>query len=176
MTPRVERIPLFARWRTRLPASPEGIRFLIVGALAYLVSQLCLLLLYDLLPLLPAKGSPITLPFLTHPDGRLLVASIAAVEAAVIFKFWAHERWTFRDRRVEGRIAYRFLAFNASCLVSSVISIATVNVVTLAFAVSPYVSNTLGALGSVLVNWALSAYVIWRHAPAGGAPGEHRSA
>jgi len=176
MTPRVDRIPLFARWRTRLPAFPEGFRFLIVGALAYLVSQLCLLLLYDLLPLLPDKGRPISLPFLTHPDGRLLVASIAAVEAAIVFKFWAHELWTFRGRRVEGRIAYRFLAFNASCFVSAVITVATVNVVTLAFAVSPYVSNTLGALGGVLVNWAFSAYLIWRHAPAGGALGERRSA
>lgn len=175
MTSRVDRIPLFARWRMRVPAPREGFRFLIVGGLAYFVSQFCLFVLYDLVPFLPDKGRAVNLLFFTHPDGRLLIASVAAVEAAVVFKFWAHERWTFRDRRVRGGVVLRFLAFNVSCLVSSVITVATVNVVTLAFAISPYVSNTLGALGGVAVNWAFSAYLVWRHAPADRAVGNRRS-
>lgn len=164
-----------SRHRARLGASPVPFRFIVVGALAYVVSQLSLLLLYDLLPLLPEKGSLIGFWFFTHPDTRLLIASIGAVEAAVLFKFWAHESWTFRERRVDGWVVQRLLSFNASCLVSSLFTVATVNVVTLAFDVSPYISNTLGALGGAAVNWAFSAYLIWPHTPATATAKERRS-
>jgi putative flippase GtrA len=147
----------------RLPLPPEFVRFLVVGGVAFVINQIALLLLYDVLPVLPDKNTSTDFGLFTHPDVRLLLASALAVETAIVFKFYALERWTFRDRPRRGWGPYRFLQFNASCVLSPLIVVATVNVMTPVFGISPYISTTVGTLASFMVNWVLSAYVIWPH-------------
>lgn len=155
----------------RLPVSTALVRFLIVGTLAYVVTQVALLLFYDVLPLIPGKHDDIDFGLFTHPDARLLIASILAVECAIAFKFWAHENWTFRDRPVVGTLAYRFIRFEVSCLASTVVIVAVINVLTPTFDLSPYVSSTIAAVAGVIANWVFSHYLIWPHkTPAAEAP------
>ncbi len=150
-----------------LPVSPAFAKFVAVGTVAYFINQAALLLLYDVLPLLPDKDTSVDLLLFTHPDVRLLIASIIAVEFAIVFKFYAHEHWTFPDRRKPGWRLGRFIQFNATHVLSPVITVTTVNVLTPVFSLSPYVSNTIGAFLGLLVNWGFSAYIIWpiRHHP-----------
>ncbi|MEX0683950.1 MAG: GtrA family protein [Dehalococcoidia bacterium] len=160
--------PVIDRFAARLHLSPAFIKFLMVGAIAYFINQIALLLLYDVLPVLPAKDQALDFGLFTHPDIRLLLASVIAVETAIVFKFYALENWTFRDRPRRGWGPVRFLQFNASCALGPVITVTTVNILTPVFGISPYISNTAGTLVGVVVNWAFSAYLIWPHAKAQG--------
>jgi putative flippase GtrA len=145
----------------RLPVSMAFLKFVFVGAIAFLINQAFLFLFYDVLPALPAKDTELDLLFVTHPDVRLLVASVVSVELAIIFKFFAHEHWTFPDRRPAGWAPVRLLNFNLSCILATVITIATVNVLTPVFGISPYITNTVGVLTGFMANWVTSAYLIW---------------
>ena len=149
------------RLAARLHVSPEFLKFLFVGGVAFLIAQAALLLLYDVLPILPAHDRDFDFGFFTHPDIRLLLASALAVQVAIVFKFYALENWTFRDRPRRGWGLARFLQFNATCIVSPIIVVATINVLTPVFGISPYISNTAGTLFGFLANWAFSAYLIW---------------
>ncbi len=149
---------------SRLPVSQALARFLVVGVFAYVVNQAVLFLLYDVLPVIPGKHSDVDFGLVTHPDARLLIASIIAVEAAIMFKFWAHEGWTFRHRPQAGSVPSRFVGFNASCLMGAIAIVLVVNIVTPVLDLSPYISNSIGAVAGVVANWVFSAYLIWPHA------------
>jgi putative flippase GtrA len=158
---------LLDRLAARLGVSSPFIKFLFVGGVAYFVNQAALLLLYDVLPVLPAKDRDFDFGLFTHPDVRLLLASAFAVECAVIFKFFALEHWTFRDRPRRGWVAYRFLQFNGSAILSPIIVVVTVNVLTPVFGISPYISTMVGTIAGFMVNWLFSTYLIWPHERAG---------
>src|SRR5437867_6132750 len=90
----------------RLHLPTTLVKFLTVGGVAFLINQMGLYLLYDspIFWLLPAKDTRADLLLFSHPDIRLLISSIVAVEAAILFQFNAHERWTFRKRVQSGWI------------------------------------------------------------------------
>lgn len=157
-------LPPIDRLAALLRVSPAFLRFVLVGGVAFVINQAALFLLYDVLPVLPAHDREFNFGLFTHPDIRLLLASVLAVELAIVFKFYALENWTFRDRARRGWGPYRFLQFNASCVLSPAIVVATVNVLTPVFGISPYISATAGTLAGFLANWAFSAYIIWPHA------------
>ncbi len=140
------------------------LKFLFVGALAYLVNQGTLFLLYDVAPVFPDKDTGVDLLLFTYPDARLLITSFIAVQCAILFKFGIHEHWTFRDRRGDGWIVARFVQFNLSSFLSPVINLAAVNILTPLLDISPYASNTVGAVIGLVVNWLLSAHIIWPQA------------
>ena len=146
-----------------LPLSSTLFKFLIVGGIAYLINQSALFLLYDtsLFWFLPAKDTAADLLLFTHPDLRLLLSSILAVELAIIFQFNSHERWTFRDRARRGWGLFRFLRFNLTSAGSPIIVVVTVNTLTPLFGISPYISNTIGILAGVTWNWTFNTLVIW---------------
>jgi putative flippase GtrA len=155
----------------RAPLSPAFVKFLIVGGVSYLINQLALFLLYDALPILPAQHTHVNLIVFTEPDISLLIASIAAVELSIIFKFYALQEWAFPDRMRKGHYFVRFVKFTGTCIVAQVITVAAVNVITPVFNTSPYISNTIGTLAAFMVNWAFSAYVIWpRHSERAAEP------
>lgn len=151
------------RIAARLPFSPEFVKFIIVGGIAFIINQAGLALFYDVLPVLPAKDTHTDFGLFTHPDIRLLIASIIGVEMAVVFKFFALERWTFRNRPRRGWAPYRFLKFNVSAVLSPAIVVITVNVMTPVFGISPYISTTIGTLAGFMANYLFSAYIIWPH-------------
>ncbi|HSP54777.1 MAG TPA: GtrA family protein [Dehalococcoidia bacterium] len=137
------------------------LKFVFVGALAYIVNQGALFLLYDVAPFLPEKETGIDLFLFRYPDVRLLITSVIAVQCAIVFKFGIHEHWTFRDRRRDGSIIARFLQFNVSSVLSPIVTLSAVNVLTPVLHISPYVANTIGAVLGFIVNWLLSIHVIW---------------
>ncbi len=147
-------------------------KFLIVGAIGYLINQFTLFLLYDspVFWFLPAKDTLVSLGLFNHPDIRLLLSSVVAVEVAIFFQFNAHERWTFRDRARKGWVLLRFLKFNLTSSVSPIIVVATVNTLTPLFGISPYISNTIGIAAGVTWNWTWNTLVIWPRAKVLGAP------
>jgi putative flippase GtrA len=149
--------------RLRLPVTL--LKFLFVGGLAYAVNQGALFLLYDVAPFFPDKDTRVGLILFTYPDVRLLITSFIAVQFAIVFKFGIHEQWTFRDRRRDGGIVARFVQFNLSSFLSPVINLGAVNALTPLLDISPYASNTIGAVFGFIVNWLLSAHIIWPHAP-----------
>jgi len=152
---------LIDRLAARLPVSAAFLKFLLVGGVAFVISQAALQFFYDILPVLPARDSDFDFGLFTHPDIRLLLASALAVEVAIVFKFYALENWTFRDRPWRGWGPIRFLRFNVSAIVGSMIIVATVNVLTPVFDISPYISLSIGVLFGFLANWAFSTYLIW---------------
>src|SRR2546425_817992 len=130
----------------RPPFPTTLVKFLIVGSVAFLINQFWLYLLYDspIFWFLPDKDTRADLLLFSHPDIRLLISSIVAVEAAILFQFNAHDRWTFRKRAQAGWIASRFAKFNLSSIVSPIISVATTSLLSVQFNISPYVANAIG--------------------------------
>ena len=147
--------------RLRLPTT--FVKFLMVGSIAYVIFQIALYLLYDspAFWFLPAKDTEVSFGLFTHPDIRLLIASVIAVELAIVIQFNSHERWTFRHRQRTGWILYRFVKFNLSAIVSPIIIVITTNVLTLTFDILPYVASTVGVLIGFMWNWTMNTLVIW---------------
>ena len=155
---------LIDRLAARLPISAEFLKFLLVGGGVFVINQAALLFFYEIAPVLPVRDRDFGFVLFTHPDVRLLLASALAVEVAIIVKFFALEHWTFRDRPRRGWGPVRFLKFNAASILSPIIVVATVNVLTPVFGISPYISLTIGTLLGFLANWSFSAHLIWPRA------------
>ena len=157
----------------RLHLPTTLIKFLMVGGIAFVIFQVFLYLLYGQPPapffpdlsglfwFLPEKDTKADLLLFTHPDIRLLIASVIAVEISIVFQFNSHERWTFRNRHRAGWTLMRFLRFNLSAIVSPIIIVLTTNVLSVAFDVLPYISSMLGVLIGFFWNWTLNSLVIW---------------
>jgi putative flippase GtrA len=96
-----------------------------------------------------------------------LVATVVAVEAAVLHNFFWHQRWTWRDRPiVSSRVALgRFLQFQ---LLNGVISLAG-NVglmawLTESFHLTPLLANAIAIAVCSLANFIASDTLVFRRA------------
>jgi putative flippase GtrA len=147
----------------RLPVSTTFVKFLIVGGIGYLVNQFTLFTVYDspVFTFLPARGTDFDFILFTHTDIRLFIASVMAVEAAILSNFYWHERWTFRHRERRSLRPIRFLKFNCTSIGGPLIAIATVNILTPVFDMSPYIANTIGIGLGFIWNWVWNTLVIW---------------
>ena len=147
----------------RLHLPTTFVKFVIVGGLAFLINLVVLYLLYDspVFWFLPDRDTRGSLVLFTHPDIRLLISSVVAVECAIVFQFNSHERWTFRRRKQSGWIVRRFAKFNLSSIVSPIIIVVTTNVLAVTLDVLPYVANAIGVLIGFMWNWAMNSLVIW---------------
>lgn len=151
----------------RFGLSPEFLKFLMVGAAAFVVNYVVLYLLYDapLFGFLPGKDVEVDLAFVTHPNARLLIASPLSVEAAILFKFVWSEGWIFRSRRAEGALWARMVHFNLSAAASAVLTVTVANVLTPVFGITPYASTAVGVLCGFMLNWIWSARLVWPDRP-----------
>lgn len=100
---RVERplfIPFYETVRKRLVGQRTLAKFVVVGAMGYLIYQVVLFIMYDspLFWFLPAKDTGASLVLFTHDDLRLLITSLVAAELSIVGAFIGHNQWTFRDR------------------------------------------------------------------------------
>lgn len=157
------------------------VKFVIVGGIGFLINEAMLALLYDggLLAFLADKHEHIDLGFVTATDARLLFASIAAVEVAIVCQFNMHERWTFRKRNRDGNIFVRFFKFNLGSIVSPIVTVLCVNVLTpeirdaagadtILGKVAPYIANGFGVVLGFSWNYIFTSKMIWRrHRPTG---------
>ncbi len=139
------------------------VKFLIVGTIGFIVNTFALFVLYDtsILPL-PAKSTSWNFLGLIHPDARLFIASVIAVETAIVSNFLWHENWTFRWRPKRGPAPLRFARFNVVAIVSPIIQVATVNILTPFFGIYYLISNAIGVLLGLTWNWIWNTRVIWR--------------
>jgi len=138
--------------------SPTLKRFLLVGGASYLVNQGTLLLLYDLI--FTGISRSTTVGFLTL-DLALAVASVAALQLSVLVRFALNDLWTFRNR-CSLSLMRRFFLFQLSSLGSPVVALLVVNVLTPQFGISYLISNSIGILLGLSLNWYCSSRVVWR--------------
>lgn len=139
------------------------VKFLIVGTIGFVIGTTVLIILYDTQTFpLPAKFTPWQILGLKHPDFRLFISSVIAVETSIISNFLWHENWTFRWRPKRGPAPLRFARFNVVAVVSPIIQVATVNILTPFFGIYYLISNAIGVLFGLSWNWLWNSKVIWR--------------
>ncbi len=160
----------------RLHLPTTFVKFVIVGGVGFVIFQFFLFLVYDspVFWFLPGQGTSTDLGLFTHSDIRLLIASIVAVEIAIICQFNLHDRWTFRWRPRDGWIGQRFIKFQVSSIMSPIIVVVTVNALTPVLrdtasdesftgTLAPYISSAIGVLMGFVWNWTLNSLIIWPH-------------
>ena len=165
-----------ARLAHRLHLPTTFVKFVIVGGVGFVIFQFFLFLVYDapVFWFLPGQDSSLDLGLFTISDIRLLIASIVAVEIAIICQFNLHDRWTFRWRPRDGWIGQRFIKFQVSSIMSPIIVVVTVNALTpilrdavddesLIGTLAPYISSAFGVLMGFIWNWTLNSLIIWPH-------------
>lgn len=140
------------------------IKFLIVGTIGFIVNSFVLWLIYQttVFGFLPPAKTTGNIAFWQHPDVRLFVASIIAVEASVFSNFLFHEKWTFRYRQKKGRTATRLAQFNLTSIGSPLITIATINILTPYFGVYYLIANAVGVILGLSWNWLANTRIIWK--------------
>jgi putative flippase GtrA len=116
-------------------------RFLVVGSAGVLVNQ-------SLLYLLHVRGGI-----------SLVLASIAATQAAIVSNYVGHERWTFRARRL--RLG-RLLRFNATALGGLVITVGTLWTLHHLSPLHIMVANLVAIAAGTSWNFSISFLWTWR--------------
>jgi dolichol-phosphate mannosyltransferase len=87
------------------------------------------------------------------------LASLIAIECAIIGNFLGNYYWTFRRRSLAGGIHLRGLRFNAVSIVALAISFGTFVILSRALpAVPPQVHQAIGIIPATLVNYFLNSY------------------
>jgi putative flippase GtrA len=175
-TEREEGTTAAARLAHRLHLPTTFVKFVIVGGMGFVIFQFFLFLVYDapVFWFLPSQDTSTDFGLFTLSDIRLFIASVVAVEIAIICQFNLHDRWTFRWRPRDGWIGQRFIKFQVSSIMSPIIVVVTVNALTpiLRDAVddesfigtlAPYLSSALGVLMGFIWNWTLNSLIIWPH-------------
>lgn len=162
-----------SRLAGRLGVPPAFLKFLLVGGAAFFVNQFALYMLYDspLAEVFPGKDASADFALFVHPDSRLVIATVLAVEVAILFKFVWAEGWIFHDRRPEGSVMGRLLHFNVSCAASAGVTVAVTNLVTVQMGISPYLATPVGVLAGFMLNWVWAASVVWPEKPRVAEPG-----
>lgn len=161
--------------KVRIKNSITFIKFLIVGTCSYFINAIALGLLSDgtvysfkalsgpLLSFLPAAGSGAKL-FFVYLD-RLFYASVISTELAIIFNFFAHENWTFKDRSHSGKWYLRLLKFNVSSIASPIISVATIQIFVHNLHLDKQVGLAVGVIIGLFVNYTINILWIWKAKP-----------
>ena len=106
----------------------------------------------------------VTLAALVQAHLHYAVATIIAVEAAIIVNFVFHEHWTWHDRRQGGGFA-RLLRFNALTAVTSIagsVMVTTFLVETVSMA--PIVANAISVIVLGAINFVGSDRLVFRAA------------
>ena len=137
--------------------SPTLRRFLVVGAVSFLVNQVTLFVLYDVVLGLDGSSTVSVL----RVDPALAVASVVALELSIVVRFALNDRWTFRERGCLSLVRRLYL-FQASSLGSPLLALLAVNVLTPQFGISYLVANSIGILLGLSLNWYCSSRVVWR--------------
>ena len=161
--------------KVRLKKSKTFIKFLIVGTMSYFINAVSLGLLSDgtiykiqalpgsLLYFLPTVGSGAKFLF-TNLD-RLFFASVISTELAIIFNYFAHESWTFKNRSHNGKWYLRLLKFNLSSIGSPLISIASIQIFVHYLNQDKQIGLAVGVIIGLFVNYTINMLWIWKAKP-----------
>jgi putative flippase GtrA len=104
---------------------------------------------------------------LLHAGVHYLVATMVAVESAILHNFIWHERWTWRDRPSAGRTRlarlWRFHALNG--LVSLAGNLLLMRLLVGTLGLPAIVANTIAVLACSIVNYVAGDRVVFRTLP-----------
>lgn len=161
--------------KVRIKKSITFIKFLIVGTCSYFINAIALGLLADgqiytykvlskpILSFLPSVGEGPKVAF-AYID-QLFVASVVSTELAIIFNFFAHENWTFRERSHKGAWYRRLLKFNLSSIASPIISVTSIQVFVHYLHLDKQLGLAVGVIIGLFVNYAINMLWIWKAKP-----------
>lgn len=133
----------------RLGELPSGVRlgqFASVGVVGYVVDNLVLALLIEVVGVGVVLGKPVS------------------AEAAIVVMFVANERWTFSEwgRVGLGPLARRFATSNVVRLGGAAVAWVVLVALTERFGVHYFVGNTIGIAVGVVVNYVAESLFTWR--------------
>lgn len=158
--------------KVRLKNSTTILKFLTIGTCSYFLSAISLGLLnrgqiYSLKVLpsplfnfIPTVESAPKILFLSLD--RLFIATIISIELAIIFNFFGHENWTFKDRSHKGPAIIRLLKFNTSSIASPVIQIFFVLLFGHYLGINEQYGLALGVGIGLVINYAINVLWIWK--------------
>lgn len=87
------------------------------------------------------------------------VASPLAIEVSIIWNFFLNNSWTFRQRKIGGKLVTRGLKFNMVSLLSLIISFSTFSALTLLVPDgSPLLFQAIGIIPATVVNYLTNSY------------------
>jgi dolichol-phosphate mannosyltransferase len=161
-------------FKVRLENSKTFIKFLSVGTISYLINAVSLGLLfrgeiYNLKilssPILSSVPVTSTSHILFVQLDRLFIASIISIEFSIIFNFFLHDNWTFKNRAHQGTILARFLKFNVTSIASPVIQLTTILIFAKAFGLHEQIGLAVGVLIGLFVNYFVNLLWVWKEHP-----------
>lgn len=132
--------------RRRAAAHKVFVKFMISGAVGYVLYQTALFAAYDV------------------ADIGLFVSSLIAAEVSITGGFFIRDLWVFTDGPVVRRsLRVRFVQYQAKSLVSTLVIVtATVNILTSGFDIPHFLSTPIGVALGFAWNWGWEREVIWR--------------
>jgi len=160
--------------RVRFEKSKMLIKFLTVGTFSYFLNAITLGLLNrgqiyaltvfakPLLSIIPEVGAQ-KLFFLTLD--RLFVSSIISIETSIIFNFFCHENWTFKERLHKGFVLIRFLKFNLTSIASPIIQLASILIFAKILHLHEQIGLAVGVIIGLFFNYLLNILWIWKASP-----------
>jgi putative flippase GtrA len=96
------------------------------------------------------------------PGVHYLVATVIAVEAAILLNFYCHQRWTWSDR-AWGPPTARLIRFNALTATTSILgSLVVTALLVESLSISPVLGNILSVVSLSIVNFICSDKLVFR--------------
>jgi dolichol-phosphate mannosyltransferase len=94
------------------------------------------------------------------------LASPIAIQVSIVTNFLLNNYWTFKKRRVLGRIRVRGIKFNAVSLVALLVSYSTFVLLTRIYPdTAPQVHQLIGVAPAMLLNYFLNSRWTFKHTP-----------
>ena len=161
--------------KVRLKRSKMLVKFLIIGAISYLINASILgLLNRGKLYNLPIFEKPIlyfipsfeSAPRFIITLDRLLIASLISIEVSIIFNFIFHDSWTFKHRSRHGSRKKRFLKFNATSLGSPIIQLFSIIFFARLFHLHEQIGLAIGVILGLSFNYFANLIWVWKDHPA----------
>ncbi len=161
-------------FKVRLENSKTFIKFLSVGTVSYLINAIALGLLYrGEIYSLKVLSSPILnfVPVVSTKHiffiqiDRLFIASIISIELSIIFNFFLHDNWTFKNRAHTGSSLIRFLKFNVTSIGSPIIQLATILISAKILGLHEQIGLAIGVVIGLFVNYFVNLLWVWKEHP-----------
>ncbi|MBI3341896.1 glycosyltransferase [Candidatus Curtissbacteria bacterium] len=159
----------------RLKNSITFIKFLVVGTFSYFINAIALGLLYrgqiysmkvlnqPLLHSWPTVDHAPKLLFLSLD--RLFLASLISIELSIVFNFFAHENWTFKDRSHTFPAILRLLKFNTTSIASPIIQLFFIILFARYLNLNEQVGLAVGVVVGLFLNYVINIMWIWKVKP-----------
>lgn len=169
---------LFFGAKVRFEKSKTFIKFLMVGAVGYLVNAIALGLLnrgeifgVNVLsqPILSAIPIGSQAPNIGsfHID-RLFISALISVELSIFSNFMLHDNWTFRNRFRDGSIILRFAKFNITSAASPLIQLISILFFVRSLGQHEQLGLAVGVIIGLFVNYFLNLLIVWKEHPQTG--------